>query len=244
MAGRPRWWVAGLSLFLALVVGLVVWLTQRDSTYHAPLERPRRRAQASPAQAADAPARPGDRRRPRRPGRRRRGSGPPPRRRTALAGVVRNGQALHVTGFSLRYVDEAGGVAPDGAFAAYVAGLLALRRLRPARRDAWRSGSASPSADGHLAHRRHRRGRPAVAAVAVGPGPGTPLARHAGRSSQGDAAEADRVAALAAHAPSRRCAGCCRAGAGTWSWRCPATEQRLERAPRTPTRASTPASRR
>ena len=40
VAGRPRWWVAGLSLFLALVVGLVVWLTQRDPTYHAPLSGP------------------------------------------------------------------------------------------------------------------------------------------------------------------------------------------------------------
>ena len=34
----------------------------------------------------------------------------------ACSGVVRNGQALRVAGFSLRYVDEAGGVAPDGAW--------------------------------------------------------------------------------------------------------------------------------
>ena len=45
-------------------------------------------------------------------------AGDPPAR--TLAGVVRNGQALHVRGFSLRYVDQAGGVAPDGAFTAYV----------------------------------------------------------------------------------------------------------------------------
>ncbi len=38
----------------------------------------------------------------------------------SLAGVVRNGQALHVRGFSLRYVDAAGGVAPGGSFPAYV----------------------------------------------------------------------------------------------------------------------------
>jgi hypothetical protein len=118
VAGRPRWWAAGLSLFLALVVGLVVWLTQRDSTYHAPLSGPRA-AQASPAEAAtllrdleravgrDDPA-----------SARRLGSSAGAA--TALSGVVRNGRALHVAGFSLRYVDEAGGVAPGGAFAAYV----------------------------------------------------------------------------------------------------------------------------
>jgi hypothetical protein len=29
--------VVGLSLFMVVVVGVVVWLTQHDSTYHAPL---------------------------------------------------------------------------------------------------------------------------------------------------------------------------------------------------------------
>ncbi len=118
MAGRPRWWVAGLSLFLALVIGLVVWLTPRDSTYHAPLGGPTG-VPAPEAEAAtllrgletavrrDDPA----------SGRR---LGSSPAAGTSLAGVVRNGQALHVAGLSLRYVDQAGGVSPDGAFTAYV----------------------------------------------------------------------------------------------------------------------------
>jgi hypothetical protein len=46
--------------------------------------------------------------------------GSTPAARRALGGVVRNGRALHVAGFSLRYVDRAGGVAPDGSWAAYV----------------------------------------------------------------------------------------------------------------------------
>lgn len=118
MAGRPRWWVAGLSLFLALVVGLVVRLTHGDPTYHAPLGAPTP-TQASPAEATallrglqtavrrDDPAAAA-----------RLGAGAPGVH--SLAGVVRNGRALHVRGFSLRYVDQAGGVAPDGAFTAYV----------------------------------------------------------------------------------------------------------------------------
>jgi len=30
--------VVGLSLFLVLVVGIVVWLSRQDATYHAPLD--------------------------------------------------------------------------------------------------------------------------------------------------------------------------------------------------------------
>jgi hypothetical protein len=110
--------VAGLSLFLVAVVGVVVWLTQRDTTYHAPLDKPTG-PQASPADAArllhdledavrrhDAAAGA------------RLGAGPEGSR---LAGVVRNGAALHVTGFALRYVDQVGGVAPDGSWSADVA---------------------------------------------------------------------------------------------------------------------------
>jgi hypothetical protein len=112
--------VAGLSLFLALVVagaGLVVWLTQRDSTYHAPLGGPGA-AVASPAEAAsvlhglETAVRDGDAASAARLG----ASGSSGR---ALAGVVRNGRALHVSAFSLRYVDQAGGVSPDGSWTAY-----------------------------------------------------------------------------------------------------------------------------
>ncbi len=109
--------MAGLSLFLVLAVG-VVWLTQRDSTYHAPLSGPEG-TQTTPAQAApllralEAAVRQDD------PSAARR-LGTSTRSAAALAGIVRNGQALHVAGFSLRYVDEAGGVSTEGAFSAYV----------------------------------------------------------------------------------------------------------------------------
>ena len=93
-----------------------------------------------------------------------------------------------------------------------------------------------------LAHRRHRRGRPPLAAVAVGPGPGPPVAAQHWCSSTARPREADRVAALAADAPSRRCAGCCRAGAGGLVVEVPASRGSGSSAPSTPTPASTPAS--
>jgi hypothetical protein len=110
--------VVGLSLFLVLGVGIAIWLTLRTPTYHAPLDGSPP-SQASPARASallrgletavrrDEPATGA-----------RLGSTPAARR--ALSGVVRNGRALHVSGLSLRYVDQAGGVAPDGSWAAYV----------------------------------------------------------------------------------------------------------------------------
>lgn len=111
--------MAGLSLFLVVVVGVVVWLTQRDTTYHAPLDTPT----APQASAADAARLLHDlesavRRHDVAAGSRL-GAGPAASR--ALAGVVRNGAALHVAGFSLRYVDQTGGVAPDGSWSADVA---------------------------------------------------------------------------------------------------------------------------
>ena len=36
MAGRPLWWVAGLSLALVTAVGLVAWVLIDNSTYVAP----------------------------------------------------------------------------------------------------------------------------------------------------------------------------------------------------------------
>jgi hypothetical protein len=111
--------VVGLSLFLAVVVGVVVWLTQHDSTYHAPLDgRPAPQVDQSSATSLldhletavrhdDVTA----------------GAalGATSRARTDLGGVVRNGRALHVADFSLRYVDASGAVAPDGSWAADVA---------------------------------------------------------------------------------------------------------------------------
>ena len=237
MAGRPRWWVAGLSLFLALVVGLVVWLTHRDSTYHAPLSAPTT-AQASSAEASgllrglQTAVRRGE------PAPAARLAAGEPAART-LAGVVRNGRALHVRGFSLRYVDQAGGVAPDGAFTAYVARLLAVRGLRPATgadggpgplRPARRAPGASPgSAAATAARRCGCRAR----------------SRYAARPSalvvvQGDAAEADRVPGWprAAVPQVRRVLPGWR---GHLVVEVPATEQRLEGALHADP-ASTPAS--
>jgi hypothetical protein len=110
--------VAGLSLFLALTVGLAVWLTQRGSTYHAPLGGP----DATPASSAEATTllhalesavRADDPHAARR-------LGSSAAAGASLAGVVRNGRALDVGDFSLRYVAPSGAVAPDGAFAADV----------------------------------------------------------------------------------------------------------------------------
>ncbi len=223
MAGRPRWWVAGLSLFLALVVGLVVWLTQRDSTYHAPLSAPTT-PQASSAEATgllrglQTSVRRGE---------------PAPAARLgvdgpaalSLAGVVRNGQALHVRGFSLRYVDQAGGVAPDGAFTAYVHASWRFAGFdRSPERMEVRVRFAPH--DGHLAIAGIGGGDRRSPLWLSGP-------MEVRRSSQalvvvqGDAAEADRVMGLAARAvPQVR-----RVLPG---WRghlvveVPATEQRLE----------------
>src|SRR5262249_52886950 len=114
-----RRWVVGLSLFLALVIGLVLWLANREPTYHAPLGGPSG-PQASQADATrllsafetavrqhDVGAGAG--------------LGAGLAAEHALAGVVRNGRALRVAGFSLGYVDQVGGGAPDGSGAADVA---------------------------------------------------------------------------------------------------------------------------
>ncbi|HEX3930704.1 MAG TPA: hypothetical protein VHW64_08370 [Nocardioides sp.] len=111
--------MVGLSLFLVLVIGLTVWLTQHEATYHAPLDR-RPPPHADPTAAARLLTR--------------LQSAVRHREVTAggtlgssdsavavLRGVVRNAGALHVADFSLRYVDEAGAVSPSGAWAADVA---------------------------------------------------------------------------------------------------------------------------
>ena len=111
--------MAGLSLFLVLVISGLAWLVLRPSTYHAPLDHPTG-PQASEADASAllsglvAAVR---RDRPGAAARLSAGAGAD----RDLMGVVRNGRALHVTGFALRYVDQAGGVAPDGSWAADVA---------------------------------------------------------------------------------------------------------------------------
>jgi hypothetical protein len=111
--------VAGLSLCLALVVGVAAWLALRPSTYHAPLDQ----RSGPPASEADATSllhrleSAVRRDRPAVAGR----LATDETIRRDLVGVVHNGRALHVRGFALRYLDQAGGVAPDGAWAADVA---------------------------------------------------------------------------------------------------------------------------
>lgn len=110
--------MAGLSSSLAIVVAVSVWIARQDSSYHAPSTHPG----TTPASAVDAATLL------RRLETAVRGSDPDGGRRlgsssgvaAALAGIVRNGRALHVRGFSLRYVDQAGPPGPDGAFTAYV----------------------------------------------------------------------------------------------------------------------------
>ena len=225
MAGRPRWWVAGLSLFLALVVGLVLWLTHRDSPYHAPLSAPTT-AQASSAEAtgllrglvtavrrgapADAAAL---------------GAGEPASR--ALVGVVRNGRALHVRAFSLRYLDRAGGVAPDGAFTAYVHASWRFAGFDP-RPERMEVRVRFAPRDGHLGIAGIGGGDRRSPVWLSGP----VQVRRSPEALvvvQGDAAEADRVAGLAAHAVPQ-----VRRVLPDWGGHLvvevPATEQRLESA--------------
>jgi hypothetical protein len=111
--------VVGLSLFLAVVVGVVVWLTQRGSTYHAPLgghQAPHTDQAAattlldrleSAVRRHDVAA--GSR------------LGADRAARVDLGGVVRNGRALHVGDFSMRYVDTDAAVATGATWAADVA---------------------------------------------------------------------------------------------------------------------------
>ncbi len=215
--------MAGLSLFLAVAVGLVVWLTHRDPTYHAPLRTPAT-APAASAEATgllrdlQAAVRRGDAAQGARLGA---GAGAS----RTLAGVVRNGRALHVRGFSLRYVDQAGGVAPDGAFTAYV-------------HASWRFGGFDPGPERMEVRVRFapRDGHLAVAGIGGGDrrsplwlsGP-VQVRRSPGVLVvvQGDAAEADRVAGLARTAVPQ-----VRRVLPGWGGRLvvevPATEQRLE----------------
>ena len=111
--------MVGLSLFLVLAVGLVVWLTHQESTYHAPLDgRPPPTIDEQGAttllDALQAAVRRGDV-----AGGARLGA--TPAERTDLRGVVHNARAARVADFSLRYVDSSGVVAPDGAWDAEVA---------------------------------------------------------------------------------------------------------------------------
>ena len=114
--------MVGLSLFLVVVVvavGVVVWRTQHDSTYHAPLDgRPVPHVDQAGATSLLDDLQSAVRRDDVTSGA---SLGATPESRAALGGVVRNGRALHVADFSLRYVAASGAVAQDGSWAADVA---------------------------------------------------------------------------------------------------------------------------
>jgi hypothetical protein len=117
--GRPLWWVAGLSLFLVVAVGVVTWLAVVDDPYVAPAP-PVTRSGPSPAlatqalasfvravrsddeDAARALAPSGD-----------------DAAADRLAGIVANARAAQVMAFTLRYVDAEGAYA-DGTWHAAV----------------------------------------------------------------------------------------------------------------------------
>jgi hypothetical protein len=116
--GRPRWWVVGPASFLVLTIGTVAWLTLRTPTSRAPLgglPAP----QASPTRAATLLHGLVDAVRRNDPGAADRLGASRAARRT-LRGLIRNGAELHVSGLSLRYVDEVGGASAAGGFAADV----------------------------------------------------------------------------------------------------------------------------
>lgn len=126
-AGRPHWWVAGLSLSLLLVAGLLTWAVLRDGVYVAPepdqpirtaapalaagaLHDLERAVRTGDPEAAGALAPPGD-----------------DQARSSLASVAENAAEARVTDFSLRYVTELGGVGQDGSWAASVDATWAFR---------------------------------------------------------------------------------------------------------------------
>ena len=114
MAGRPLWWVAGLSLSVLVAIGLVAWVLLDDPTYVAPtpsgdppsaqpgrasavLAGLERAVETRDPAAADRLAAPGD-----------------ADSRSLLEAVVENARALQVEDFTLRYVDELGAVSSAG----------------------------------------------------------------------------------------------------------------------------------
>lgn len=107
--GRPLWWVAGLSLFLLVAVGVVTWLAVRDDPYVAPTPPAATSSGPRPALATEAlrdlerAVRTGDV-----DAARALAPADDPAAAARLAGTVANAEAAHVRDFSLRYVDSEG----------------------------------------------------------------------------------------------------------------------------------------
>ena len=119
--GRPPPLVGGRPFAVPgrLSVGVVVWLTQHDSTYHAPLDgRPAPHIDQSGATSLLDDLQTAVRRDDVTSG-----AALGPHRRRGRTWVASSATAvrLHVADFSLRYVDASGAVAPDGTWAADVA---------------------------------------------------------------------------------------------------------------------------
>ena len=110
--------MVGLASVLVLTVGTLAWLAVRTPTHHSPLGGAAARQPPSARAATLLHGLVGAVRR-NDPGAATRLGATPVSRRT-LRGVIRNGAELHVSGLSLRYVDEVGGVSAEGAFAADV----------------------------------------------------------------------------------------------------------------------------
>ena len=118
--GRPRWWLTGLSLFLALVVALVGWaLVDRQAYVANPPAQPAVRIQPSLAaqtlqrleravEAGDVVAA------------RSLASRTAPGAARLLAAVVTNARSLRVRDLSLRYLDEQGAMSAEGSWQAAV----------------------------------------------------------------------------------------------------------------------------
>ena len=119
--GRPRWWVAGLSLFVGLAVLVGLGLAGKSDSYQADVSRPETPTARSGAAAGSvrdlvvaletgdtvnaaelAPASDED-------------------AREQLAAAAANARALDLVELTARYVDEVGAIGQDGSWTAAVA---------------------------------------------------------------------------------------------------------------------------
>ena len=132
--GRPRWWVAGLSLLLvaaAVAAGLVLL---RDDTYRVPIgaggpsaadgPTPAPALAASALHALEHAIDSGD-------ATALVATAPDPEAGALLEAVVANGRDLRVEEFTARYVDEVGAVDADGSWQAAVAMTWAFAGFDP-----------------------------------------------------------------------------------------------------------------
>jgi hypothetical protein len=118
-AGRPLWWVAGLSLSLLAVVAGLAWYVTRPDPYVAPRpdhSGPRVDPGAATSALDDltAAVERGD------TGAATELAADDAAATAQLVALATNADLLHVEDFTLRYVDEASGISPDGTWTAAV----------------------------------------------------------------------------------------------------------------------------